>query len=147
MPLGPNLKLGVLLCVIAFALAAPILYAGAALVAEEGAPPPAPSEEVPVPAGPVTVTLVAKNILFDKRLIVAAAGSDVTVILDNQDAGVLHNVAFYTNSRATGKIFVGETFPGVATRQFTFKAPSTPGSYFFRCDVHPDTMNGTFRVQ
>ena len=28
-----------------------------------------------------------------------------------------------------------------------FDAPERPGNYFFRCDVHPDTMTGTFRVQ
>jgi plastocyanin len=35
----------------------------------------------------------------------------------------------------------------VATEDVAFNAPSTPGSYYFRCDVHPDTMDGTFSVQ
>jgi hypothetical protein len=33
----------------------------------------------------------------------------------------------------------------VDTEKFT--APSTPGTYYFHCDVHPDQMNGTFIVQ
>jgi len=33
-----------------------------------------------------------------------------------------------------------------ATTTYTFTAPSTPGTYFFRCDVHPETMTGQFIV-
>jgi plastocyanin len=72
---------------------------------------------------------------------------EVTVTLDNQDAGVLHNVAFYTDRSASSAIHVGELITGVATEDVVFTAPSTPGSYFFRCDVHPDTMTGAFNVQ
>src|SRR5215216_3569633 len=49
------------------------------------------------PGGPVNVTVVAKGLAFDKRTINASPGADVNVVLDNQDAGVLHNIAFYTN--------------------------------------------------
>jgi plastocyanin len=35
---------------------------------------------------------------------------------------------------------------GPTTTTYTFTAPSTPGSYFFRCDVHPTQMTGTFVV-
>jgi len=45
----------------------------------------------------VAVTIIAKNILFDKRSFTAGVGSQITVTLDNQDAGVLHNIAFYTS--------------------------------------------------
>lgn len=36
---------------------------------------------------------------------------------------------------------------GPATTTYTFTAPSTPGTYFFRCDVHPTVMTGQFIVQ
>jgi len=144
--LGPNLKLGLLLFVVAFGVGAPLLYGGATLVAQNKPAAPA-GEESTAPAGPVSVTIVAKDLKFDKGTITASAGSDVTVTLDNQDAGVLHSVAFYTSNRATSKIFVGDTFAGVAQRDFTFKAPASPGNYYFRCDVHPDTMNGAFQVR
>jgi hypothetical protein len=71
----------------------------------------------------------------------------VTIVFDNQDAGVLHNVAFYTNNRATQQIFVGEVFPGPMVKQESFTAPGVAGNYYFRCDVHPDAMNGTFSVR
>jgi plastocyanin len=97
--------------------------------------------------GPVSVTLVAQNIAFDPNTITASTGVEVTVTLDNRDAGVLHNVAFYTNRSASQAIFVGELSTGPATTTESFNAPSTAGSYFFRCDVHPDQMTGTFNVQ
>jgi len=63
------------------------------------------------------------------------------------DAGVPHNFAVYTDSSSTTPIFKGPIVTGPTTTTYTFTAPSTPGSYFFRCDVHPTTMTGTFVVQ
>jgi plastocyanin len=34
----------------------------------------------------------------------------------------------------------------VSTTTYTFEAPD-PGEYFFRCDVHPVDMTGTFVVR
>lgn len=150
MQLGPNFKLGTLMLIVVFAVSAVALYGGSQLVdksktisveAGTDAGPPGP------PGGPVSVKLVAKNTLFDKRTISASPGSQMTVDLDNEDAGVLHNIAFYTNRTATTKIAASNPTAGVATEEVKFSAPSAPGNYFFRCDVHPDTMNGTFTVR
>ncbi len=40
---------------------------------------------------------------------------------------------------------MGEIFSGVAQMESTFTTPG-PGTYFFRCDVHPVTMVGTVVV-
>ena len=40
-----------------------------------------------------------------------------------------------------GTVFAG---PGVDDTVFTIPAA---GSYFFRCDIHPTTMTGTFTVR
>jgi plastocyanin len=143
---GKNLVVGSLLFVVVFVAGSLALYGGAKLVERDEPVVEAVEEDVGVPGGPVTIRLVAKDLAFDKRSVAASAGSDVTIILDNQDPAI-HNVAFYTNNRATQSIFVGELFAGPATRQATFKAPSAAGGYYFRCDAHPDTMNGSFSVR
>jgi plastocyanin len=148
---GINLTLGTLMLVAVFGISTAALFGAAQLVdiedtsaeadgGEDGAGPG-------VPGGPVTARVVAKDLTFDRRSITASPGVPVTVTLDNQDAGVLHNIAFYNNRQASQRIAVGELFPGVAARELQFTAPSAPGNYFYRCDVHPDTMTGTFAVR
>lgn len=61
-------------------------------------------------------------------------------------SGVLHNVAVYQTEDADESIFVGELFQGDQTMTYQFDTPA-PGSYFFRCDVHPTQMTGTFTVR
>jgi len=75
------------------------------------------------------------------------AGANVTVNFDNMDDGIPHNVAVYTNASAAEEIFVGETITGPAQTTYTFTAPDEPGTYFFRCDVHPQQMTGDFIVE
>jgi plastocyanin len=147
---GINLKLGLPLLIVVFVSASLALYGGAQLVKQDevaadgevvdgGGPSPGP--------GPVSVTIVAQNIAFDLDRLVANAGSEFNVTLDNQDAGVPHNVSFYTDRSAGQAIFVGELLTGPGTQTETFTAPASSGNYFFRCDVHPDQMTGTFIVQ
>jgi len=100
----------------------------------------------PTTGGEIMVSLVAKNIAFDKSQITVPAGAHVTMLFDNQDTGIPHNFALYTDSHATTRIFVGDFVTGPKMVTYTFTAPSTPGNYFFRCDVHPEMMTGTFTV-
>jgi len=144
---GVNLKLGLPLLVIAFAVSALALYGGAQLVKQEEVSAPQGGGEGGPEGGPAVVTLVAQNIKFDRDTITATAGLEVTVTLDNRDAGVLHNVAFYTNRGATQKIAAGELITGPAKETITFTAPGSAGTFFFRCDVHPDSMTGAFVVR
>jgi plastocyanin len=103
--------------------------------------PPAPA-----PGGQaVTVNISALNYRFDKSNITVPAGANVTMVFDNKEA-VPHNVAIYTTPAATEVIFKGEVITGPKTITYNFTAPTTPGAYFFRCDVHPAVMTGTFTV-
>jgi plastocyanin len=145
---GINLTVGVVLFIVAFGVSAPALWGLAQLVKEDevaeadgGA-----AGGGGATGGPVNITLVAESLQFDLSTITASAGVPVTVTLDNRDAGVQHNVAFYTNPSAQSEIFVGGLITGPATEDVAFNSPSTPGEYYFRCDVHPD-MNGAFVVQ
>jgi len=95
----------------------------------------------------VIINLTAKNIAFNKRTITVPAGANVTVNFDNQDANVPHNFAVYETEAAQQAIFQGKIISGPAKIVYNFKAPAKPGTYFFRCDVHPTSMKGQFVVQ
>ena len=100
----------------------------------------------PAPGGQaVTVNISSLNYRFDKSNISVPAGANVTIVYENKEA-VPHNVAIYTTPAATQVIFKGEVITGPKTITYNFTAPTTPGDYFFRCDVHPTVMTGTFTV-
>jgi plastocyanin len=96
-----------------------------------------------------TVELIAQNVLFDTNQITVNANGQVRIRLDNRDVDVEHNVAVYqsrTNLTPVAPGSVGLLFDGPGVDDTVFDIPS-PGSYFFRCDVHPITMTGTFTVR
>jgi len=106
-------------------------------------------------AGPCTtsadgvVQIAAAGTAFTCNEVRAQAGSQVRVAFENRDS-VLHNVAFYVSKDNLSPVApgsVGQTFSGPnVTRELSFTAPAA-GTYFFRCDVHPTQMTGTFTVQ
>ncbi len=95
--------------------------------------------------GETVIQLVAETLEFDQRALTSTTGP-VTVQLDNRDASVLHNFALYVDNSATQQIFSGDLVTGPIIENYSFEAPG-PGTYFFRCDVHPDTMTGSFTVR
>jgi plastocyanin len=108
--------------------------------------PPTNLASPPAASGaPVTINLTAQNMAFDKSTITVSAGAQVTIIFDNKDS-VPHNFVLYTDTSAATVIFKGELVSS-KTITYNFTAPSKPGNYFFRCDVHPQIMTGTFIVQ
>ncbi len=101
----------------------------------------------PVAAGTpqTSVDLVAKNLKYNTDSITLAPNTETTVTLDNKDASVLHNFSIYTTTDATTTVFKGDLTTGPTTMKYTIP-PLQPGTYYFRCDVHPDTMHGTLIV-
>jgi plastocyanin len=99
-----------------------------------------------VSAEGVTVDLAVRNIRFNKSTITVPAGAHVTMNFDNQES-VPHNFALYDNSQAENVIFKGEVITGPRMIVYTFDAPEEPGTYFFRCDIHPRGMTGQFIVE
>jgi plastocyanin len=91
------------------------------------------------------LTVVADGLEFDTDTLVVPASTDVSITLENQDSGTLHNVAVYTDDDDRTEIFRGELFEGDDTRTYSFTSPAA-GVYLFRCDAHPD-MNGAFVVR
>jgi plastocyanin len=96
---------------------------------------------------PVTINLTAQNIAFNMTTITVPAGASVTINFQNNDS-VPHNFSLFTNSSATPPaLFQGQVISGGGSTTYKFTAPSQPGTYFFRCDVHPTIMTGSFIVQ
>jgi plastocyanin/uncharacterized membrane protein len=91
------------------------------------------------------VTVCASNDqTFDTASLTAPAGGPIQLVFDNEDEGVPHNVAIYTDDSAEASLFVGEQIVG--PDRITYDVPAIDaGSYYFRCDVHP-IMNGTLEV-
>ncbi len=88
--------------------------------------------------------IAASGLAFDTDTLSFPADSASTLTFDNNDAGVPHNVAIYTDASASEALFTGELVTGVDTATYTIPALAA-GSYFFHCDVHP-TMSGTVTV-
>jgi plastocyanin len=85
------------------------------------------------------VTVDAKDKAFSTTTLTVPAGTPFQLFFRNLD-GQPHNVAFYTDRSASSPVFVGDTITNAAT---TYDVPAlAAGTYFFRCDVHPD-MSGT----
>lgn len=95
-------------------------------------------------AGAAAVSITAKGIAFAKNEISLKAGVENKVQLDNQDNGVQHNIAIYTDESLSKVLFKGELIAG--SKKVTYFVPALPpGNYYFHCDVHPN-MNGTVKV-
>ena len=91
------------------------------------------------------IILIAENGKFNKSTIGVDIGSLVSIAFENKD-NVSHNFAVYRSKEATEEIYVGDVVEAGKTTTYKFTAPDEPGVYFFRCDLHPETMTGTFNV-
>jgi plastocyanin len=94
----------------------------------------------PSPDAAVTVCAFNDQSFSSDRLS-APAGEPFTLTFDNEDDGVPHNVAIYKDDSAVQSLFVGDLADG--PRTVTYDVPALdPGTYYFRCDVHPQ-MSGS----
>ena len=100
----------------------------------------------PASAGPVdpnAPVITAQGNAFSPTTLDVTANKAFSLVLDNKDSAP-HNVAIYTDSSASQSISVGEI---VSNAKATQQVPAlTPGSYFFRCDVHHE-MTGTINAK
>jgi plastocyanin len=130
--------------VFVFRFASPsLVLALVVLAAACGGDSVSPEELTPGPPS-ADLHLIAEDLEFNRKALAAIANSEVSLTFANED-GVPHNVAIYTDKDADEEIYVGETFTGDSAKVYSFTTPG-PGTYYFRCDVHPN-MNGNFFVQ
>lgn len=100
-------------------------------------------------AGAGAVTVIATDNKFDKSEIDAPANTAFTVDFKN-NGKVKHNLHFYdkqggktlADGAGSDSVFVD----GGKGETLKFTTPG-PGTYYFECDLHPDTMNGKFIVK
>ncbi len=79
--------------------------------------------------------------MFSPTTINATAGTTLTVVLDNEDVGVQHNLTL----RGFG-MPDGQTCTGPCTTSVTFTVPAA-GTYKFICTIHSPSMIGDLVVQ
>jgi plastocyanin len=86
------------------------------------------------------VAMCSIDLEFDADTIEAPAGEEFTITYTNAESQP-HNVAIYTEEGGE-EIVVGEVITGPdATTQIVVPALDA-GTYYFRCDIHPE-MDGT----
>ena len=82
---------------------------------------------------------------FDVTELSAPAGP-IIIKFDNQDSGVIHNVAVYPGDDAS-KDPLGATELESGSIEQELKLTLDAGDYFYQCDAHPTTMKGTLEVK
>lgn len=118
------------------------LVVGVALVAGcGGGGSSAPKGTATVTNGTVNVT--ANSLAFDVGTIDAQGGAAFTIHFTNAES-VPHNIAVYPQSGDA--ISKGQVITGPSATDDLQVPALEPGTYPFRCDVHPQQMTGTIVV-
>jgi plastocyanin len=125
------------------ATAAPSASGSGAPSAAASGPPTATAGGSAAPSGAAAdVTISASNIAFEQSSVTAPAGKAFTILFDNKDASVPHDV--YIRDAGGTQVFAGAIVSGPA--QTTYNVPSlAAGSYTFVCSIHSN-MTGTMVV-
>ena len=95
----------------------------------------------------VTAPVGASTSGFDPTTLQAVAKTPFSIVLDNQDTGVMHNLVLKNTDGSKVQV-TGDTnfFAGPGTR--TYQVPGlAAGDYAFMCEVHPGTMKGVLTVK
>lgn len=103
----------------------------------------APSAAPAASGGTADVTISALNIAFEQSSVNGPAGKAFSLLFDNKDASVQHDV--FIKDSSGSDVFEGAIVTGPT--QVTYNVPSlAAGSYTFFCSIHSN-MTGTLVVQ
>ena len=107
------------------------------------APTPGPAQPLPTmasisaptrPAGPIVVSLRALNLAFSAQTLRVPAGVPVTLVLENEDVSVAHDIGV-----SLPGVGLSEACSGPCTTSVAFTAQAA-GRYDFFCSIHPDMV-------
>jgi plastocyanin len=113
---------------------------------EGGGPPKPPPPQGEIVA--ITAPVGAASKGFEPSTVDASPGS-VTIKFDNADTSAdnTHNVQVFSDKARTQPVSqLVPPFPGPAVKDIPV-GTLKEGTYYFQCDVHPTTMNGTIVVK
>jgi plastocyanin len=92
------------------------------------------------------VVITADNLQFDASTIQATAGEEFNITFTNAESQP-HNISVYSEADGGGdEIVIGEIITGPDVTTQVAVPALEPGTYYFRCDVHPE-MEGTIVVE
>jgi plastocyanin len=98
--------------------------------------------------GPAAVTssatLIAQSVAFQEKTLTVIGTKGFTVHFDNKDS-TTHNFAIY-DKQGGKELFKGDVITGPNTTDYQVK-PLKAGTYYFQCDIHPTSMNGSLTVK
>jgi plastocyanin len=94
--------------------------------------------------GGARVTVAAQSLQFDTGRIELPANAPSIIHFENNDPGIQHNIAIFTDSSLGTNLFRGEVETGPAAVDYRVP-PLDVGEYYFHCDIHP-TMSGIVAV-
>lgn len=121
-----------------------VVFLVAAVLAAAGCSTASSNQTAQPSRDPNALTISAKDLKFSSSTLSAPAGKPFQIVFDNQE-GAPHNVAIYKDASAAEKVFGQDVFGGPKTVIYQVP-PLSAGTYFFRCDVHPD-MKGELVVR
>jgi plastocyanin len=102
-----------------------------------GAPSVAPSAAPSVATGGTVLNVEASGMQFAETSLEAPAGQAFTIVFDNQDQGVPHNIQIADGSG--NLVFTGADVQGPGKVTYDV-GPLQAGSYKFTCRFHPNMV-------
>lgn len=121
------------------------LFVGLLLVVScaSGSSKPVAKHQASARCEPAALEITAENLKFSQDCLATTADQSASLTFDNKDSTEQHNFAIFTDEETKDNVFRSELFLGPAVK--TLEIPALDkGTYHFHCDVHPDTMKGTF---
>jgi hypothetical protein len=92
-----------------------------------------------------TISLVAENSRFDRRCLAVPANQPFTVTMNNRD-GRNHGFVIAESQDSANVFYEQPPLRGPRTATLSV-GPLRPGDFVFKCQVHPEAMQGRFVVR